>query len=107
MAITTGYYDFTDGVTYGAPVDALNRVFLLSNRIDCTAAADLVDISSQTDVKFFNIKEGWLVTHVWVSVQTLATGGVAELDSVGDSDGATTWIDTDIGNPSYPDTVVM
>jgi hypothetical protein len=95
MAITAGYYDFTDGVTYASPVSSLNRAMVLCNRIDCTAAADLVDISAQTDVKFFNIKEGWFVQNVFVSVQDLATGASA-IDSVGDAAGANTWITTDM-----------
>ncbi len=95
MAISATAYDFTDGVTYAAPVDSLNKVFVLANRIDCTATADLVDISAETHVKFFNIKEGWFVQHVWVSVQKLATGASA-LDSVGDAAGVAYWLTTDL-----------
>ncbi len=94
MAITTGYYDFTDGVTYGVPADGLNKTFLLKNKIDCTATADLVDISEQTDVKFFNIHEGWYVHHVWWTLQTASTLA-SVLDSIGDSAGAAYWVTTD------------
>ena len=94
MAITTGYYDFTDGVTYAVPVDALNRVFVLRNRVNCTAAAKLVDISTQTDVKIFNIREGWFVWNVWYTLQDLSTLG-SVIDSVGDAAAVNTWITTD------------